>query len=246
MNFLRNPFLTSCKTALDLIYPRQCQICGDMIRCQRFPFLCKECFEGSTRLEPPWCHTCALPWYGKIDGAAACPNCSSQELHFDYARAVMRFRGVVRHAIHGFKYLRQTYWSRVLNFWLLESSPFRFDFAEVDMLIPVPLHSVRERERGFNQAWVLFSPLAKQWKIPAYRWGLMRVRETETQTHLDREERMHNLRGAFRVRSPKFFPGKRVLLVDDVLTTGATVNECGRVLREAGAASVLVFTLARG
>lgn len=243
---MQNRFLSLWKTALDLIYPRQCQMCGDTVGCQQFSFLCENCFEGAARLEPPWCNICALPFYGKVDGDISCSNCSGRELHFDYARAVMRFQGVVRHAIHGFKYSRQTYWSQVLCAWLLRKMPFHLDFGDVDIVLPVPLHSVRERERGFNQAWVLFAPFMKRWGIPVYRQALLRVRETETQAHLDREERMLNLQGAFRVPAPKLVFGKRVLLVDDVLTTGSTVSECGRVLREAGAVSVLVFTLARG
>ena len=114
------------------------------------------------------------------------------------------------------------------------------------MILPVPLHPVRERERGFNQAWVLVEPLAAKWAVTCHRRALVRVRQTETQTHLNREERMMNLRGAFEVPRPAMVMGRRVLLVDDVLTTGSTASECARVLRRAGATSVLVFTLARG
>jgi ComF family protein len=144
------------------------------------------------------------------------------------------------------KYGHQGYWSRVLQRWLLEGVDPLLNHSDADVVLPVPLHPVRERERGFNQAWLLADALARSWRIPTHRRALIRVRQTETQTHLDREERMANLRGAFAVRRPDAVAGRRVLLMDDVLTTGSTASECARILREAGARSVLVLTLARG
>jgi len=168
------------------------------------------------------------------------------KLNFDKAVAVMRFRGVVRLAIHGLKYSQQTYWFKVLRAWLHAGADALVDRSQIDCVIPIPLYPRRERERGFNQAWLLLQSITQKWKITSHRYALARVRETETQTHLDRQERMINLRGAFEVRQAGVVYGKRVLLVDDVLTTGSTANECSRVLREAGATSIFVFTLARG
>ncbi len=234
------------RTALDLLYPRQCQVCGDSLHCRAFPFLCDVCFGAVVRLPGPCCEVCGLPFHGDMFHKASCPNCTEMDLHFDRARALLRFHGVARQAIHGLKYLRQLHWSRVLQAWQADGVGAVVDRAEVDVVMPVPLHPVRERERGFNQAWVLVEPLAHMWRIASHRRALVRVRQTETQTHLNRAERMSNLRGAFEVRRPEVIAGRRVLLVDDVLTTGSTTSECARVLREAGATSVLVFTLARG
>ncbi|MBI4026802.1 MAG: ComF family protein [Verrucomicrobia bacterium] len=234
------------RTALDLLYPRQCQMCGGTLRCVAFSFLCDDCFADAPRLEPPYCSICAMPFHGIIGPDFRCPNCGQIRLHFDRAMAVMRFQGVVRRAIHSLKYGHQGYWARVLQSWLLEGVDPLLNRSEADVVLPVPLHPVRERERGFNQAWFLADALARSWKIPAHRRVLTRVRQTETQTHLDREERMANLRGAFAVRRPAVVAGRRVLLMDDVLTTGSTASECARILREAGARSVLVLTLARG
>jgi len=175
-------------------------------------------------------------------------------LHFDKAVSVLRFRGAVRHAIHAFKYERQLYWLRALEGWLVMSQvewlragpDLGLKHGGVEVIVPVPLYSIRERERGFNQAWLLVRALSREWGIPAARKALTRVRATETQTHLDRQERMANLHGAFVASNPGVIFGKQVLLVDDVLTTGSTANECARVLRKAGATSVLVLTLARG
>jgi len=187
-----------------------------------------------------------MPFEGRMNSVAECPNCREMKVWFDKAIAVMRFRGVVRTAIHSFKYSRQMYWRRVLQQWITETAPDYPELSQIDMLLPVPLHSVRQRERGFNQAGILAEALGCSIQRECAIKILRRTRPTETQTHLDREERMQNLNGAFQIFNPQRILGKRVLLVDDVLTTGSTLSECARVLKKAGATSVLVFTLARG
>ncbi len=238
--------MSLARSALDLVYPRQCRLCGETRGCGQFSFLCDDCFTGASRLQPPWCEICGFPFSGEVSTPFQCPNCSEMKLNFDKAVAVMRFRGVVRLAIHGLKYSQQTYWFKVLRAWLHAGADALVDRSQIDCVIPIPLYPRRERERGFNQAWLLLQSITQKWKITSHRYALARVRETETQTHLDRQERMINLRGAFEVRQAGVVYGKRVLLVDDVLTTGSTANECSRVLREAGATSIFVFTLARG
>jgi competence protein ComFC len=242
MNLLK----TSISTLVDLLYPRQCQICGEVETCRRFSFLCDGCFDSAPRLNPPYCERCALPLPGAFSAPFRCPNCSEMSLHFSRAMAPLRFQGVVRRVIHAFKYSHQRYWSQVLSSWLVDEAKSWNLSAEVDVVVPVPLFATRERERGFNQAKLLTEDFVKAVRIPCEPRALVRVRETETQTHLDRAERLENLRNAFQVRNADSIEGKRVLLMDDVLTTGSTANECARVLQEAGATSVLVFTLARG
>ncbi len=238
--------LNLAQSALDLLYPRQCQICWGTKRCEYFPFICDDCFTGAPRIQPPCCELCGLPFSGEITSSFQCPNCTQTKLHFDRAISVMRFRGAVRDAIHRLKYSRQLYWGDALQHWLLQGADSLLDQAQVDVALPVPLHPLRERERGCNQAWVLLETLAQNKKIPCNKHALVRIRQTETQTHLDRQERIENLKDAFEVRKPEWVANKRILLVDDVLTTGSTTSECSRVLRHAGAISVLVFTLARG
>jgi competence protein ComFC len=234
------------KAALDLVYPRQCQLCGETNHCDPFPFLCKLCSNSAPRLEGPACAKCGLPVLGQVSSEFQCSNCSEMDLCFDSAVSAVGFRGVVRHAIHGFKYSRQIYWGNVLAEWFVEGAERIIDFKQIDLGVPVPLHSVRERERGFNQAWVLAEALKVKFGLMTSRRCLKRVRPTETQTHLDRQQRISNLNGAFEVSDPMAVKNKSVLLIDDVLTTGSTASECGRVLYDAGARSVLVFTLARG
>ncbi len=127
---------------------------------------------------------------------------------------------------------------------MAESAERLFDPREFDLLIPVPLHSKREHERGFNQAALLAEEVGTGWGLPTAQRVLRRVRPTEAQSG-GRRERQENVKGAFRVARPDRVEGRRLLLVDDVFTTGATVNECAKALLAAGAAEVAVYTLAR-
>jgi len=155
-----------------------------------------------------------------------------------------RSRGVVRFIVLQFKYNRQLQLRHPIAEWLEEAmNDPRLSSRHFDLVVPVPLHPTRLRERGFNQAELLAKILAQK-KIPL-GCALERIRYTTTQTAFDRVERMENLRGAFRLRKKIGVRGLHVLLVDDILTTGSTLSECARVLREAGARSVYAVTAAR-
>jgi ComF family protein len=156
-----------------------------------------------------------------------------------------RSRGVVRFIVLQFKYNRQLQLRHPIAEWLEEAmNDPRLRPRHFDLVIPVPLHPARLRERGFNQAELLAKILAQKINIPL-GCALERIRYTTTQTAFDRVERMENLRGAFRLRKKIGVRGLHVLLVDDILTTGSTLSECARVLREAGARSVYAVTAAR-
>src|SRR5205085_5087031 len=175
----------------------------------------------------------------------SCANCEHRTLHFDSAVAAYRSRGLVRRLVHEFKYGHHRYLRYPLADWLGETvSDPRLRGRQFDLLVPVPLHPARERERGFNQAALLAELLGGKTALPV-RPVLERVRYTTTQTAYDRAERMENLRGAFRLRKKQDVRGLHVLLIDDVLTTGPTLSECARVLRRAGAISVHAATAAR-
>ena len=148
-------------------------------------------------------------------------------------------------AIHLLKYRKKTSLSRPLSALARETFLQFWDINTIDLLVSVPLHVKRLRERGFNQAHLLMKRWAKQDGIPLDSLTLSRGRWTEPQTTLSRAERRKNIKGAFSVRNPKRIKSRKVLLVDDVYTTGATVNECARVLMKAGAEFVDVLTLAR-
>ena len=166
-------------------------------------------------------------------------------LHFDAAVAAYRSRGVVRKLVHDFKYRHQRYLRHPISAWLAETmNDTRLRARRFDLIVPVPLHPARERERGFNQAALLAELLSRKVAVPLLT-VLERIRFTSTQTAHDRAERMENLDGAFRLRKRMTVRQSRVLLVDDVLTTGSTLSECARVLKEAGAISVYAVTAAR-
>jgi ComF family protein len=158
----------------------------------------------------------------------------------------MQSRGVVRDLIHRFKYGGQVWIGALLSDFLsqgLEDS--RLKGRSFDAVVPVPLHPLRKREREFNQAEILSRELARRSGL-AFCEALERLRYTMTQTHFDRRSRMQNLRHAFGLRRKAPVQGKDLLLVDDVLTTGSTLDECARVLLAAGARSVRALTVARG
>lgn len=173
-------------------------------------------------------------------------NCGDRELAFDFATAAYRSRGVVRELIHQFKYNRQMHLRHMLARMLREGfRDSRMGAIKLDAIIPVPLHPARRRAREFNQAEVL-GRLAGQRLGIAVADCLQRRRFTPTQTHFHREERFENLSGAFTVKAGFEAEGGCFAIVDDVLTTGSTADACASALRDAGAAAVVVITVARG
>ncbi len=228
---------------VSLCFPAHCAVCRDATPdgCH----LCETCEQDVEPIQAPRCEKCSSPFPGAITEQFTCANCGERDLHFDCAIACYVSSGPVRDFVHGFKYFGQTHLRHTLAAWLAETlDDPRMTAQPFDALVPVPLHHVRQREREFNQAEVLARLIAPRAQRPVWN-ALKRIRKTPTQTRLDRSERMENLRGAFKVRRPAQVKGKHLVLVDDVFTTGSTVEECSRVLRKAGAASVRVITIAR-
>ena len=229
--------------ALNLFYPPHCAICRTDTSAGEH--LCPKCRASASRISSPFCEVCSAPADGQIEGAFTCPSCQERRLHFDCAITAYRSLGVVRESIHFFKYEQKFYLRRVLGEWLADNLEDPRLQAPFDRIVPVPLHPTRQRERGFNQAKVLAQLLARRAAVPMLD-ALQRIRYTTTQTRLDRETRIQNLRNAFRMRKSVDVRQLHLLLIDDVLTTGSTVDECARVLKDAGAASVRVVAVARG
>src|SRR5438477_967277 len=237
------PNFSGLHPIVPLLYPPVCTVCATVIGPGEY--LCRGCEEKATRIVPPFCARCSEPFEGAIMGQFTCANCAHRTIHFDAAVAAYRSRGIVREIIHNFKYGRQIYLRHLVACWLCAAlDDPRLRSHRFDVIIAVPLHPARERERGFNQANVLAELLAVHVSLP-FRRLLERIRHTTTQTALDRSERMVNLHNAFRLRKNTDVRGLRVLLIDDVLTTGSTLNECARVLKRAGAISVHAATAAR-
>jgi ComF family protein len=234
-----NPF----PTLGSLFYPAACVVCAGEVEPREY--LCASCQSKAPRITAPFCAKCSEPFSGAITQTFSCANCAHRVLHFDSAVAAYRSRGLVRQLVHDFKYTRLRHLRHPLARWLGETmSDPRLCGARFDLIVPVPLHPARERERGFNQATLLAELLARQIAVPL-RGVLERIRYTTTQTAYNRAERMENLHDAFRLRKKANVRELRVLLIDDVLTTGSTLSECARVLKEAGAISVHAATAAR-
>ena len=234
-----NPF----RALASLLYPTLCAVCLEPV--DECAYLCAVCRTNAPRIKPPFCATCSEPFEGDITGTFSCANCAHRELHFECAVAAFRSRGIVRKLVHEFKYSSQLHLRRPIAEWLSETlDDPRLHGRRFDMVVPVPLHPARKRERGFNQAEALAELFCARAGLPMMT-ALERIRYTTTQTAFDRAERMENLRDAFRLRAKTNVQGLRVLLIDDVLTTGSTLSECARVLKLAGAISVHAATAAR-
>ncbi len=226
-----------------LFYPALCVVCSDDI--DRDEYLCENCQSRAPRITAPFCAKCSEPFSGAISQTFSCANCEHRILHFDSAVAAYRSRGLVRKLVHEFKYGHHRHLRYPLAEWLGEAmNDPRLRGLRFDLIVPVPLHPARERERGFNQATLLAESLSGQIGVPL-RPVLERIRFTSTQTAHDRAERMENLRDAFRLRKKADVRQLRLLLIDDILTTGSTLSECARVLKEAGAIAVYAATAAR-
>jgi competence protein ComFC len=229
-----------------LVYPRNCLSCLTPMQETDPGVLCRFCLSTAPLIEPPFCQRCSLPFDGAVSGEFVCGYCADLPFEFERAVSAARAKALVRDCLHRFKYGREMYFARHLADWLIGAARQRIDWRELDAIVPVPLHPRKRRHREFNQAEILSEALQREFGAPLIRRNLRRVRDTDTQTALDAERRAANVRNAFAARRPAEFEGKRLALVDDVFTTGATLNSCARVLRGAGAARVVALTVARG
>ena len=233
------------RTLLDLVYPRFCAGCGGAVGANE-SHVCWDCLSAIQYVAHPYCSHCGDPVFGRVDEAFTCYTCSSATPHFDRALSAARYQGPLQEIMRNFKYRKGLWTGDDIAQLLLACVNSHFDVDEVDAVAFVPLYPARQRQRGYNQAEVLAAAVAHRLRKPLLRRCLARVRPTPSQTGLTAKARASNVENAFKVRRPGHVQGRSVLLVDDVMTTGATVNECARVLKKAGASRVWVATVARG
>ena len=235
--------LTNC---LNLLYPPVCQLCHDHRAEAREGFVCAKCWSHVRFIRAPFCERCGLPFEGDLTTAFVCTNCNDLKLYFTSARSAVVAKTVVLEAIHRFKYSRALWFENFLAGLLIREAAPVLTNGNWHHIVPVPLHPVKLREREFNQAALLAAPLARATNIPLDEKILRRVNPTATQTRLSRDERAANMKNAFAVRNGTRLDGKRIVLLDDVFTTGSTTNACAKALQVAGATEVCVWTVARG
>jgi len=234
------------KTGLGLVYPEICQLCHSRRAEPRDGLVCPQCRSHVHFIRPPFCQRCGLPFDGKLTTPFQCANCLELELHFSSARSAVVAKTVVLEAIHRYKYSHALWFEPFLAGLLLSEAVPLLPRENWDFIVPVPLHPLKLREREFNQAERLAAHLSRAANIPLDGKSLRRVTPTATQTRLTRAQRAANMKNAFTVPPDTRLTGMRIILVDDVFTTGATTSACARALHRAGAANVCVWTVARG
>ena len=231
---------------LSFLFPEVCQLCGEQRATARDGYVCGRCWSHVRFIKPPFCERCGLPFPGDLTTPFECANCREMELHFSAARSAVVAGGAVREIIHRYKYQRALWFEPFLAGLLLRETVPVLRGQNWDLIVPVPLHPLKQREREFNQAERLAARLSAATRIPVNKNLVQRVRFTNTQTLLTRSERAANMRGAFAMRPGARLDRERVILVDDVFTTGATTSACAQTLLAAGADEVCVWTVARG
>lgn len=230
---------------MDILYPRQCVGCGESSPAT-FRYICWDCWSDAVRVEAPFCALCGDPVAGAVDHEFICYSCSAEKPAFDAARSAARYDGVVGEALRQLKYERALWLAPDLVELLHRCLEAEYSEQRFDLIVPVPLYHVRRRERGYNQSAVLACELSRRMGCPAPPGMLRRIRPTVTQTNLTAADRLSNVSAAFQYRKREWLVGQRILLVDDIMTTGATVNACAKALKEGGAESVHAITVARG
>jgi ComF family protein len=228
---------------LRLVYPPACALCGGRLEPPRKLGLCPECWRGAPLIRLPYCTACGQPLNADEVPGGLCLDC-----RLEAPPVVLRAAALYREPLVSLLHLcKFDFWAPAaeqLAELLVERAHALFPAWRPDALVPVPLHHRRLRWRGFNQSVLLARILAEHWELPVTP-ALRRVRDTVPQARLPREARLTNLRGAFAVVDPQVVLGARLLLIDDVTTSGGTVHECARTLSAAGAAEVRAYLVAR-
>lgn len=232
--------------ALRFVLPVNCAVCERPLDTDPVPFFCRDCWHRIVPFRRPSCARCDQPFVSEsaitFTPDHLCQSCQERPPEYERAWTAFPYIPPLRDAICLFKYRGKIALARPLANLMISALPENLD---ADLILPVPLHSTRLRTREFNQSLLLADHIARHLARPVSANNLVRSIATDPQTTLSRQDRKRNLRKAFAVRKPHEIIDQRVLMIDDVFTTGTTVNECAKRLKKAGAATVTVLTLAR-
>ncbi len=238
---LQNFTALLCRSLLDFVFPPHCCVCESYLE-EDEHVVCKGCWGGMELIDRGFCRRCGAPL---AESVSPCQWCQKREFNFSGVRILSIFVGKTQDIIHQFKYSGKKSIGRRLGGMLAELLRDDDRMIKADMIVPVPLHRSRKRERGYNQSQIIAQSLGDALKIEVREDILTRWKWTKVQTKLDPIQRIENVDGAFRVVKAEDLKDKKVVLVDDVLTTGATANSCANTLTEGGAKSVFVAVAAR-
>jgi ComF family protein len=239
-------FRSWARSIVDLVYPRRCPACKRSSRGVAYLAfdICRDCWQSIAFNTPPFCAACGRH-LRETSPDVLCEKCRLSRPEFDRAFSPCVYDGTLKKLIHEFKYGGKDYlWQPLCSLLLDFIRDYRLPMGEIDGIVPVPLYPGRLREREFNQAELLAAGISRAHAIPLLAKALARTKQTARQTDLPPAGRRENVRGAFRVHEPAAVRGKRLLIVDDVLTTGSTAGAVSRALKEAGSAYCLVLTIA--
>jgi len=229
----------------DLVYPNHCLICKKhMPSGHKTTPLCATCMDTLQQNIPPFCIKCSRHIEDDPE-KQLCTECRITEPHFDSAWGTHFYNDTMKKLIHLFKYGNKTNLCHLfLNIESSFLSTYNIDLGKYNSIVAIPLHSTRKRERSYNQAQLLAEVISVKFGIPESRNNLVRTRNTKNQAALSQKERWTNIQGAFKIKYPSQFFERSVLIIDDLMTTGATVSEAARILKKAGAQRTDVLTLA--
>jgi len=239
LSFKTDPLQLLIRGLADLLFPPRCLLCRKNVHKIE---ICSDCLEGFRPLSSPLCSICGTEFKTGSGEDHPCGACIKDIPSFDGAASMFIYNDAMKEAVHFFKYKGKSILSRPLGNSLAQHHLSKGDY---DAILPVPLYIKRLRNRGYNQSQLLAVELGRIVGIKVDPWLLKRARPTLSQTGMKRNERIKNLKGAFMLRKGSTVKGMKLLLIDDVYTTGSTVEECAKVLKKGGAKKVNVLTLAR-
>ncbi|HZK57320.1 MAG TPA: ComF family protein [Clostridia bacterium] len=229
---------------LDLIYPSKtiCYICGGALEENAKYSLCHSCYNNLPFIPDHHCDKCGTP-LRMIEDGPICQQCKKTNYCFDRAISVVEYKQDVKILIYKLKYSNHTYLATTFGY--IMADKLKQEGIKADIIIPIPLHRSKEKERGFNQATLISKYIVEKINIPLNINALIRTKNTKVMHNLTRRERLENVEGAFEVVDKEAIINKDILLIDDIFTTGSTVNSCSKELINNGAKSVTVLTFAR-
>lgn len=220
------------KEILNVIYPNTCASCGKFTKSTFF--ICDECMSKLDVIDVPTCRKCGLP---KDD-------CDCNRFHYRFKGVVSPFfyEDIAKNTMRGFKFRGYRVAGEFFAKYMVQFIKKRFDNIDFDAVVEVPMKTISRLERGYNQSEVLAKLVAKQLKVKHYRKAFIKIKNVKTQHDLNMEQRFGNIRGAFKLKNKNLFKDKTILLIDDIKTTGATLDECTRMLLLSGAKEVYCAT----